>query len=364
MVLPYLKAGGTERQAGYIVNHLQRKGHNVLTVSVEKQGVFESLFNVPIHYLNSKNSTSLIFINLFLLIRFVRKKRIEVLVSRAWSSNLLCGLVSIISGIPNVLFLSASLDMSNHKSYKRFIYQFIFQRCNQVISVSEASKKNCIKWLDINEEKISVIHNGVDVDNITELSRDEINLPEQLRNKTHKKIVFVGRLIHRKGLDILLKSFQELKNNYKVQLIVVGSGSEFDQYKRMSEDLGIDKNVFFLGEKVNPFPYLNFGDLFILPSRSEGFPNVLLEAMALQKAVIAADCETGPSEIIDGSNGTLVDVDNPQEITKAVIRYIENPKLAEEHGRNALKTVQDSFKLNNQLTEIENVIKGVTQQEV
>jgi len=364
MVLPYLKAGGTERQAGYIVNYLQKNGHDVRTVSVENQDVFESLFKVPVHYLNSRNSTSLLLFNLFLLLRFIRKKRIEVLISRAWSSNLLCGLASIISGLPNVLFLSASLDMSKHRFYKKLIYQFIFKRCNRVISVSEASKRNCIKWLNIDEDKIVVIHNGVDVKKITELSKEGMYLPDQLRNNTHKKIVFVGRLIHRKGLDILLKSFQELTKNYKVQLIVVGGGSELDQYKTMSEDLGIKENVFFLGEKVNPFPYIKTGELFILPSRSEGFPNVLLEAMALKKPVVATDCETGPSEIIDSSNGTLVEVDNPEKMSLAIINYLENPELAIEHARVAQKTVQKFFKLENQLAEIEKTILSVTQKGV
>lgn len=359
MILPYLKAGGTERQAAYIVNFLQRKGHNVDTISVENLDFFEQYFHTPIHYLNSRNSIPLLLSNIQSVISLVKSKNTDVLISRAWSTNLLCSLVSLFTGVPNVLFLSASLDMSHHNFIKKIIYRFVLRKADHIISVSDATKQNCMKWFRVEEKRISVIHNGVDIKNIQKLSKEKLEFPNQALNETDKKLVFVGRLIHRKGLDLLLKAIKQLNKDYSFKLIVVGKGALVNHYKQMCKDFNIESNVLFLGEKKNPFPYLNLGDIFILPSRSEGFPNVLLEAMAMQKTVIAANCKNGPNEIIDNSNGTLVEINNPNEITNAILLYLKNSELARMHAHNAKKTVEQSFKLNSQLDKIEKVITAV-----
>lgn len=358
MILPYLKAGGTERQAAYIVNYLKQKEHTVLTISVEDEDFFEPHFKVPVQYLNSQNSFLFLIYNIYSIASIIRKNGTQVLVSRAWSTNLLCTLVSMITGIPNVLFLSASLDMSNHSLIKKLIYRFMLKKTDQIISVSEATKQNCIKWFDIQENKIKVIHNGVDIDHIQKLSKKPVEIPDELKDGT-PKLVFVGRLIHRKGLDVLINALMNLKSSYQTQLIVVGEGSKMNDYKIMCKDFEIESMVFFFGQKKNPFPYLNLGDIFILPSRSEGFPNILLEAMALNKTVIAANCKNGPNEIIDKNNGTLVDVDNSEQLSLAISSYLDNLKLAKNHGENAKKTVKNSFKLSDQLAKIEMTITSL-----
>lgn len=358
MILPYLKAGGTERQAAYIVNYLKQKGHTVLTISVENESFFEPHFKVPVQYLNSRNSFLFLLYNIFSIASIIKKNGTQVLVSRAWSTNLLCTLVSIITGIPNVLFLSASLDMANHSLFKKLVYRFMLKRTDQIISVSYATKQNCIKWFDIDDHQIKVIHNGVDIENIQELSKKTVELPDDLKDAT-LKLVFVGRLIHRKGLDVLINALKSIKNKYQTQLIVVGEGAKMNDYKVMCRDLDIESIVFFLGQKKNPFPYLNLGHIFILPSRSEGFPNILLEAMALGKTVVAANCKNGPNEIIDGNNGTLVEVDNPEQLALAITAYLDNLKLARSHGENAKKTVENSYKLSHQLAKIEMTIKSI-----
>lgn len=360
LILPYLKAGGTERQAAYIANYLQDKGHKVSTISVEKVDFFEPYFKVPVHYLSSRNNYFYLVFNILLIISIVRRENSDVIISRAWSTNLLCTMASILTGIPNVLFLSASLDMSNHSFFKKLIYRLMLRKTDHIVSVSDATKRNCIKWFGINKNKISVIHNGVDVENIQKLSQDSIDVSDELLDKTTKKLVFVGRLIERKGLDLLLKSLKSVKKYYNVQLIVVGEGEKSDEYKQMCSNFNIVPDVVFLGEKKNPFPYLNLGDIFILSSRSEGFPNVLLEAMAMGKTVIATNCKNGPNEIIDNNNGTLVEVDNPEHLTKAIINYLENPNLAKIHAENAKKTVEQSFKLGGQLTKIEQIVKTLS----
>ena len=101
-----------------------------------------------------------------------------------------------------------------------------------------------------------------------------------------------------KGLWHLVKAFCLLHREIpRARLVIIGAG-EYRGEKRLCEELGISDAVTFTGLKKNPFPYVSAADLYVLSSNHEGFPNALLEAMALGKPVIAADCKTGPREIV------------------------------------------------------------------
>lgn len=354
MILPYLKAGGTERQASYIANYLLNKGYQTDIISIENEPAFEDLFDNSVIYLNSKNSLSYLIKNIFLIIYKVKNCEADVIISRAWNSNFISIIVSLITRKPVVVFLSGSIDLSGSNFIKRYIQSFLINKATKIISVSERSKNNCMKWLNVPEEKIKVIYNGVDAHLLNKLSKQIFDIPEEL-NQESLKIVFVGRLIHRKGLDVLLNAFAKvIRNRKNISLIIIGSGPEKENYQQQADELGISSKVHFLGEKSNPFPYINYGDIFVMPSRSEGFPNVLLEAMALKKTVIASDCETGPNEIINNQNGILIPVDDPIALAETIENLLNSSKLINEYAENAYQTVINNFMLNDQLKILEN----------
>lgn len=116
---------------------------------------------------------------------------------------------------------------------------------------------------------------------------------------SHGHLIFgMGRDDRIKGFWHLIKAFSLVKKEIPdARLCIMGAGS-FDGAKKLASDLGIADAVALPGVRKNPFPYLAQCDLFVLPSNHEGFPNALLEAMALSKPVIAADCKTGPREIV------------------------------------------------------------------
>ena len=353
MVLPYLKAGGTERQASYIANYLQEKGHTVTVVCLENQNPFEEFFRVPVIHLNSRSASSRLFRNLFLLNKELKKMKTDLVISRAWNANLLCSMASAITGIPAVLFLSGSIDLSGSSFWKRSVQSFMLNKAARIISVSNESKSNCVRWLQIPEEKIRVIHNGVDLEMAVKLAAESIELPKKMSQKG-PTAVFVGRLIPRKGLDLLLHALSGVQSSgIDLKLLVVGEGEEREKYEQMVHRLNLESSVSFIGEKKNPFPYIKYGDIFVLPSRSEGFPNVLLEAMILGKPVVATDCVTGPREIINGKNGTLVPEENPEMLAEAMMTYLNDTELQNLHAKNAFRTIRKKFDLDSQLQKIE-----------
>ena len=146
--------------------------------------------------------------------------------------------------------------------------------------------------------KVCTLYNPFDLEAIRSQSK-EIGEKERLPFAgCGRVIVSMGRQDDVKGFWHLLKSFSLLHRKYEdIRLLIVGEG-DFKEYWKLAEDLGISDAVSFPGVKKNPFPYLALGRMYVMTSINEGFPNVLVEAMALGIPVISTNCMTGPAEIL------------------------------------------------------------------
>lgn len=151
-------------------------------------------------------------------------------------------------------------------------------------------------------------------------------------------IVGMGRLEPQKGFDLLLQAFAPLKDKYpEWNLIVLGEGALRRDLEVMARGLGLTGRVTFAGRIKNPDVILRQGDIFVLSSRYEGFPNALTEAMAVGLPVISFDCRSGPREIIeDGTNGLLVPPEDVQALTGAMERLMKDREERVRLGKRAM----------------------------
>src|SRR5262249_16232047 len=133
----------------------------------------------------------------------------------------------------------------------------------------------------------------------TDLVNNYARLPPQLmpRPVYGPKLLAIGRLAHQKGFDLLFEALAVVRRTHPWTLVLVGGGPEAERLRRLAAQLEIEAAVQWVGAVTNPFPYYHWADLVVLPSRFEGFPNVALEAMACERAVICADCKSGPREL-------------------------------------------------------------------
>lgn len=149
-------------------------------------------------------------------------------------------------------------------------------------------------------------------------------------------VVAAGRLVPAKGFDVLLKAFAAIApelSNWK--LVILGEGPERLHLTDLARELGILDRVTLAGWVTEPGETLTRASIFVLPSRYEGFPNALVEAMACALPVIATAC-TGPAAIIsDGVDGLLVGIDSAPELTAALLHLMTDPTARERLGRNA-----------------------------
>ncbi|NPA08797.1 MAG: glycosyltransferase family 4 protein, partial [Chlorobi bacterium] len=161
----------------------------------------------------------------------------------------------------------------------------------------------------------------------------------------------IGNLSARKGFDNLLKVFSRLKNE-NILLHILGDGQDREVLHQMKDFLGL-KNVIFHGRQENPYQFLKYADLFILSSRYEGFPNVLLEAGACGTYSLANNCPGGITEIIqDNTNGEIANIENYEDFSQKIMKI-----LHENHENEAVKnSIKSRFSKNIILNQYEKVL--------
>jgi glycosyltransferase involved in cell wall biosynthesis len=157
-------------------------------------------------------------------------------------------------------------------------------------------------------------------------------------------ILGVGRLRPQKGFDLLLRAFAEARRHFTGwRVLIVGAGPERDALMKLARELGIDACVEIVEPRKDIEVLMASAGIVVQPSRFEGFPNVVLEAMGMGAPVIAADCQSGPSEIIeDGVNGRLVPVEDVDELANAMTDLMSQPHLRARLGA-AAKSVRWRF---------------------
>ena len=252
-----------------------------------REGRFGKIFNV--------------FLRGMKLRALMQKEHIDI----AYSFGPTANLASIAAGrkAEKWFGIRSYMDMGNPRQIR------LFCRCaDRIICCSDTicrevrDKYRCDKAVTLN--------NPFDIREIRALSeREEAVLPWT----DGRILVSMGREDPVKGFWHLLKSFSLVHGRLAdTKLMIIGEG-EFAPYRKLAEELGIADAVCFTGLRKNPYPYLKKGCLYVLTSYYEGFPNAMVEAMAMGLPVIAADCMTGPREILEDRYGILIPNMSPAE---------------------------------------------------
>lgn len=140
-------------------------------------------------------------------------------------------------------------------------------------------------------------------------------------------ILGVGHLSKIKGFDVLIEAFSIVRKQVNARLIIVGQGPEREALKVLSRDLGVADEVYFAGFQENPMSFMKNSDLFVLSSRSEGLPGVLIEAIGSDCPVVSTRCGGGALEIMeDGRVGPLVEVDDVEGLAAAILEQLASPR--------------------------------------
>ena len=229
------------------------------------------------------------------------------------------------------------------ESWREGFKKFLFNNADAVlgrlfvdkyIAVSKSVAKYYQHYKWVSEEKIEQIYNTIETDDVRIDSEKEYSC----------RLGFLGRLSYQKGLDILLEAIYRVKKNTKANctLYIGGSGPLQEELELQSKKLGIEDSVIFLGQVSDKNKFFNDIDIFILPSRNEGFPLVLLEAAVYQMPVVATNVSGNPEIIQHEETGLLVDKEDPEGLASAIERYQDKDKR-KEYSQNLRSLFESDF---------------------
>jgi len=358
-VLPSLRGGGAERVILTLLKGLDVSKFQSELVLLEKTGnyVEDLLKNLKVYALNKKKARFAIFS----LARFLTYQRPKILFTTLPQINALGYLsLKISHSKPFWIIRRANYEPPQILPFlTKFFLKKSYQKADKIVCVSKGLAKDLAKYWHISEKKINVIPNPIDIDNIQNLAKSRINHP-WFYSQT-PIIVAVGRLTGQKGFSFLIKAFSQVLSQFKAKLVILGQGPEKETLEQLTREFRVEREVEFLGFQNNPYPYIARAQVFVLSSLWEGFPNVLVEAMACGVPVVATDCPFGPREILeDGKYGLLVPPANEEALAKAILKILESPQLAKDFSEKAKERVKN-FAKEKVIKEYENLFLEVFQ---
>jgi glycosyltransferase involved in cell wall biosynthesis len=250
---------------------------------------------------------------------------------------------ALLAGVKTIIHTDHTREYPDKKRYM-FAEWLMSHFVYKVVGVSEATSRDLIKYEKISPKKVITIVNGIDG------SKFDIRI-----DKEHKKralgitndgpIIGIGvRLTRQKGITYLLKAMPEIVKRYPdITLVIAGEGDCGSKLKEEARDLGIERNVLFVGARLDIPELLALFDLYVLPSLWEGLPIVLLEAMAAGCPVVATNVGGNDMVIQHGENGSLIEPKNPALLASEVIRVLDNEELRKDYARKGIKLFKNKF---------------------
>lgn len=222
------------------------------------------------------------------------------------------------------------------------------ERYNYIVTINERMKRGFEK--NTTHPKIEKLYNFMGLENIVEKS--EVEIAEDFRY-----ILSVGSLTENKNQSLLIDVFSELKKEQNIpeKLVLIGEGKERESLENKIKNLGMEKEIFLLGARLNPYNYIKRAELYIVTSKEEGFSLTTLEAMTLKTMVIATKTD-GTREILgeDSKYGKLVE-NSKEELKKEIAYYLKNIDKRREYEELAYKRAHD-FSKENAVAKIEEFI--------
>ncbi len=229
---------------------------------------------------------------------------------------------------------------------------------DKVICVSKSIAIDINKNFGVPKNKIVVIYNPLNINEIDELKNEEIY--DVWFKNNNPKILSVGRLNPQKGYEYLLKAFKIVRREgTNANLIILGEGAEREKLENLARILGVENYVVLAGFKENPYKYMKNSDIFVLSSIYEGFGNVVVEAMACGVPIIATRCPSGPDEIITNDvNGMLVPIKDEKALANVIINLLKDKNKTEMLAKEGIKRVND-FNVEKIVKEYEKIFESI-----
>jgi glycosyltransferase involved in cell wall biosynthesis len=324
-----LSPGGVERQCLVLTRELQARGVDIVLVVHQMRGELLPMLPEGVRVVNLDSARTLQ--DVWRLRRFLLDEHPDVFMANVDHNNIAAALANALAGSATKLVICQHNPLTagfhatvnwKHRVVPLF-YRALASRIDHAVAVSDGIAAELMS-AGFPRSKVSTIFNAVIGDDFEDRASVPVLHP-WLATKDRPVFVSAGRLVEMKDQRTLLRAFAIHVRKRASRLMLLGAGPMLGALRELAGSLGIAEHVAFEGFVPNPLPYMRAADAFVLSSRSEGFGNVLVEAMGCGTPVISTDCPHGPSDILArGEYGILVPPRDPEALAPAFGRILDD----------------------------------------
>ena len=301
-----------------------------------------------------------------LMAAYLKDKNIDILHSHRRKENVLAGylkrdrltrhLVQTVHGSPEPF---TGLNRLKEKVYAAINNHFTKRYFDRVLPVSHDIKMKLLKRID--SSRLITIHNSIDPSQV-EPSRGRNEIRAELGLDANAPVIgSAGRMVPVKQYDQFLKAAAiMLKQRPDARFLIAGEGPQLDNLKELAAQLSISEQVLFVGFRSDMPDILSALDIFVISSKHEGIPMVVLEAMILQRAVVSTKVGGMPEIIENDLSGLLVKPSEPQQLASACLELLSDRELAAKIGAAAQKRIETKFSISTQARRVADIYRELT----
>ncbi len=353
--MPSLAGGGAQRVFLHLARGFAERGYEVHLVLARAQGPY--LPQVPSCVRMIDLGASRVLTSVPALVRYLRRERPHALLSALDHANAVAICARFIARAPARVLVTVhstpSQVVANARTLRARLLplwaRFFYRWADAVVAVSQGVADELVHYVRIPAEKVRVIYNPIVTPELFGKAEEPLEHP-WFREGEPPVILGVGRLTKPKDFPTLIRAFALVRQQRPARLMILGEGEERPQLEALVKELGIAEDVSLPGFVQNPYPYMKKAAVFVLSSRWEGLPTVLVEALALGVPIVSTNCPSGSAEILDnGRLGTLTRIGDHMSLARAIGESLDSPRN--------LRTGQDyeRFTLEHALRQYERV---------
>jgi N-acetylgalactosamine-N,N'-diacetylbacillosaminyl-diphospho-undecaprenol 4-alpha-N-acetylgalactosaminyltransferase len=354
-----LSGGGAERVVSYLISYCVKNNIDVHLILMNDNIEFDLPKGLNIHYIeksNSHESGVMKAIKIPLLAyrysRLVKTLKITHSLSFLTRPAFINVIASKLTSFQFKVIVNERAFPSLQYSYKglqstfnKSLIKLLYKKSDMVIGNSNGNTTDLMNNFEVPSKKLHVIHNPIDLHKI-----NHIEPISSFFDNSKFNIITLGRLDIGKNHLMLINAIDKLKNPL-LRLYIFGVGDMQGELEQLIEKLNLNSQVFLMAFDPNPYKYLKSSDLFIFGSNHEGFPNVILEAMACGLPILTTNCQSGPSDIMHLETvkddimltdyGILVPIDTVNLMAKGIQYFMDHPSYMESCKKNSIIRVKD-----------------------
>jgi len=340
-----LDLGGLQQVVYNICRTIDRNKFDVSVICLRERGCFAAdveALGIPV-YLVEQKADGVDYFGFFKVARLLREIGADVIHTHNTQPFMDGTIGAMLAGVSTVIHTDHARVFPDKTRYM-VIEKLMSLYAYRVVGCSQHTSQQLIRYEKISPSKIVTIPNGIDG------SRFEVSIDKQAKRAelglrpSGPVMGLAVRLSDQKGITFLLKAMPTiLKSHPDTTLLIAGDGDLKSALQQEAADLGIGANVVFCGPRKDIPELLKLLDIYVLPSKWEGLPMVILEAMAAGCPVVATNVGGNATAVIDGTTGRLIPPESPDALIKALVPLLDSESLRAQYATQARKLFDEKF---------------------